>query len=90
MKLYTIDNHSLHAWKRREDNNVLYRYEVELPDGTFQGIDVHPLVQIRQDVFKKWLQLGMPDRTSVRSPEALTISDIECYWDTKFGKPLRI
>lgn len=90
MKLYTIDGWTLHAFKRREDNEILYSYEAEGPDGGAIGIDVHPFVEMRQDLFRKWLELGRPDRTNFRQYEALTALDIECAWDKKHLKTLKV
>jgi hypothetical protein len=84
MKLFEVDGHALHGFKRKEDNDILYSYEVECPDGRNVGVDVHPFVRFDRDLFKKYLDLGRPDRITLRSPEALTMLDIECAWQDKF------
>jgi len=84
-RIYEYDGYILFGEKYKDDlsDDVLYRYEYQKPDGTTDTIDVYPLVQVRDLIFRKFVDSGCPSRYNLKSLEPMTATDIEIYYHEK-------
>ncbi len=91
MKLYEHNNHTLHVFpQKNEFGTVTYEYHCEMPDRSMKVVDVDTRLRINLILFKKWIDLGCPDRYDLRQIEPITDTRIEELWGEKHNKPLKM
>lgn len=62
------------------DVNKIF-HDVVTPGDALVSIDFSPYCKLTLDDFKKWIDLGMPDRGDMRGP--LRSEDLNKLWESK-------